>query len=133
MKVGVVGSRNYMNSRKIKDFLSMLKKKFGDDLIVISAGTKTGAEPVIRKNSIAFGINFKEYNPAHTARTLYSAMPEGYYGKPYHASQFAHRNMLLAKEVDVLVVFKSIGDKDTIYDSTIKQVQKLNKPVTIIT
>tara|TARA_R100000541_G_scaffold753_1_gene4321 strand:+ start:22864 stop:23268 length:405 start_codon:yes stop_codon:yes gene_type:complete len=133
MKVAIIGSRMYENTRKMKDTLFQLKRKFGDKLIIISGGAKDGADKFARKYSLEFGIKYKEFNPAHTIKNLYSAMSEIYYEKPYHVSQFHHRNMLIARDCDVMIAFISNGDeKSSGSMSAIKQAKKLNKPVTII-
>ena len=133
MKVALIGSRDYANIRRIKDTLFQLKQRFGSNLIVISGGAKYGADKYARKYALEFGIQYKEFNPAHTTKNLYSAMSDDYYGKPYHVSQFHHRNMLIARDCDVMIAF--IGNNDTSNGSmsAIKKAKKLNKSVTIIT
>ena len=132
MKVAIIGSRHYENVRKIKDALFQLKQRFGNELIVISGGAQYGADKFARKYSLEFGIKYQEYNPAHTTKNLYSAMSDNYYDKPYHVSQFHHRNMLIAKACDVMMAFIPNGDDANGSLSAIKKVKKLNKPVTII-
>ena len=133
MKVAIIGSRMYENTRKMKDTLCQLKRKFGDTLIIISGGAKDGADKFARKYALEFGIKYKEFNPAHTIKNLYSAMSEIYYEKPYHVSQFHHRNMLIARDCDVMIAFIANGDEKTSGSmSAIKQAKKLNKPVTIV-
>ena len=133
MKVALIGSRDYANVRRIKDTLFQLKQRFANDLIVISGGAKYGADKYARKYALEFGIQYKEFNPAHTTKNLYSAMSDDYYNKPYHVSQFHHRNMLIARDCDVMIAF--IGDNDISNGSmsAIKKAKKLNKAVTIIT
>jgi predicted Rossmann fold nucleotide-binding protein DprA/Smf involved in DNA uptake len=132
MKVAIIGSRNYENTRKIKDVLFQLKQKFGDNLIVVSGGAKDGADKFARKYALEFGIKYKEFNPAHTTKNLYSAMSDTYYNKPYHVSQFHHRNMLIARDCDVMMAFIPNGDSSNGSMSAIKNAKKLNKRVTII-
>ena len=132
MKVAVVGSRDYQNIRKIKDTLFQLKQKFGDKLIIISGGAKYGADKFARKYALEFGMRYREFNPAHTTKNLYSAMSDDYYDKPYHVSQFHHRNMLIARDCDVMMAFIGQQDSSNGSMSAIKQAKKLNKPVTII-
>ena len=122
MKVAMIGSREYENTRKIKDALFQLKQKFGDALIVISGGAQYGADKFVRKFALEFGIKYKEFNPAHTTKNLYSAMSDNYYNKTYHVSQFHHRNMFIPN-----------GAVPNGSESAIKSTKKLNKPVTIIT
>jgi len=133
MKVALVGSREYENIRKVKDTLFQLKQKFGDKLIIISGGAKDGADKYARKYALEFGIKYREFNPAHTIKNLYSAMSETYYEKPYHVSQFHHRNMLIARDCNVMIAFIYQGHDSNGSMSAIKQAKKLNKPVTIIT
>ena len=132
MKVALIGSRDYANIRRIKDTLFQLKQKFKTDLIVISGGAKYGADKFARKYALEFGIRYKEFNPAHTTKNLYSAMSEDYYSKPYHVSQFHHRNMLIARDCDVMIAFISEQESSNGSMSAIKKAKKLNKPVTII-
>ena len=132
MKVALVGSRHYQNIRKVKDTLFQLKQKFAGDLIIISGGAKDGADKFARKYALEFGIKYKEFNPAHTTKNLYSAMSEDYYEKPYHVSQFHHRNMLIARDCDVMIAFIANGDTANGSMSAIKNAKKMNKPVTIV-
>jgi predicted Rossmann-fold nucleotide-binding protein len=132
MKVALIGSRDYANIRRIKDTLFQLKQKFKTDLIIISGGAKYGADKFARKYALEFGIRYKEFNPAHTIKNLYSAMSDDYYGKPYHVSQFHHRNMLIARDCDVMIAFISNQESSNGSISAIKKAKKLNKPVTII-
>jgi predicted Rossmann fold nucleotide-binding protein DprA/Smf involved in DNA uptake len=132
MKVAIVGSRDYQNIRKIKDTLFQLKQKFRDELIIISGGAKYGADKFARKYALEFGMKYKEFNPAHTTKNLYSAMSDTYYEKPYHVSQFHHRNMLIARDCDVMIAFIGNADSSNGSMSAIKQAKKLNKPVTIV-
>ena len=133
MKVALIGSRDYANIRRIKDTLFQLKQRFGQDLIIISGGAKYGADKYARKYALEFGIQYKEFNPAHTTKNLYSAMSDDYYNKPYHVSQFHHRNMLIARDCDVMMAFIGNNDVSNGSMSAIKKAKKLNKPVTIIT
>ena len=132
MKVAVIGSRDYQNIRKIKLTLFELKRKFGDKLIIISGGAKYGADKFARKYALEFGMRYREFNPAHTTKNLYSAMSDSYYEKPYHVSQFHHRNMLIARDCNVMIAFIPNGESSNGSMSAIKQAKKLNKPVTII-
>ena len=132
MKVALVGSREYENIRKVKDTLFQLKQKFGDKLIIISGGAKDGADKYARKYALEFGIKYREFNPAHTIKNLYSAMSETYYERPYHVSQFHHRNMLIARDCNVMMAFIQNGVSSNGSMSAVKQAKKLNKPVTIV-
>ena len=109
MKIAIIGSRQYENVRKIKNLLTDLKRKFGE-----------------------FEIEYKEYNPAHTPKNLYSAMSEHYYDKPYHVSQFHHRNNLIAKNCDYMIALIPNGSTANGSESAIKSAQKHEKKVVIL-
>lgn len=133
MKIAIIGSRTYENTRKIKTLLTDLKRLFGDELTIISGGAPDGADKHVKKFAIEFGIDYKEYNPAHTPKNLYSAMSEHYYGKPYHVSQFHHRNNLIAKNCDTMIALIPEGDTTKGSESAIQSAQKHNKKVVILT
>jgi hypothetical protein len=59
-------------------------------------------------------------------------MSEEYYNKPYHVSQFHHRNMLLAKDCDVMMAFVD-GEVTNGTKSAIQAAKRLGKKVVIIT
>lgn len=133
MKIAIIGSRTYENARKVKTLLSDLKRRFGNELTVISGGCPDGADKYVKKFSIEFEIDYKEYNPAHTPKNLYSAMSEHYYGKPYHVSQFHHRNNLIAKNCDMMIALIPEGESAKGSESAIQSAQKHNKKVVILT
>ena len=132
MKVAVIGSRDYQNVRKVKDTLFQLKQKFDNKLIIISGGAKYGADKFARKYALEFGIKYKEFNPAHTTKNLYSAMSDDYYDKPYHVSQFHHRNNLIAKNCDCMIALVPNGATANGSESAIKSAQKHEKKVVIL-
>lgn len=131
-KVAIIGNRTYENVRKIQDLLSDLKRKFGNELMIISGGCRDGADKYVKKYALEFGIQYKEFNPAHTPRNLYSAMSEEYYGKPYHVSQFHHRNLLIARTCDVMIALIPDGVKADGSESAIKSAKRFKKKVVII-
>lgn len=132
MKVAIIGSRLYSNTRRVREIITSLKQKFGEDLIVISGGCKDGADKYVRKYAIEFGVKYQEYNPAHTPRNLYSAMHDEYYSKPYHVSQFHHRNMLLAKACDKMIALIPNGAEADGTMSAIVSAKKLGKSVVVM-
>ena len=46
--------------RKIKNLLTDLRRKFGNELIVISGGAKDGADKHVKKYALEFEIEYKE-------------------------------------------------------------------------
>jgi hypothetical protein len=131
MKVAIIGSRTYENRLKIKEMIYKLKIAFGDKLEIVSGGAKDGADRYAKKYSLELGVDYKEFNPAHTNKNLYSAMPENYYGKPYHVSQLFHRNSLIVQYSDKIIAFRSEGSSGGT-DHVISESIKYKKPYVII-
>jgi hypothetical protein len=131
-KVAVIGSTGWQNKRKVQQTLQELKKKFQDDLIVIGAGGNEGANHMVRKYAIEFGIDYREFNPSFSGYNLYSAMPETYYGKSYHFSQLHHRMKLIAQQCDYMMILTSETSLDPVLKTAFTNVKKLEKPVVIL-
>lgn len=131
IKIAIIGSRVYENKRKIRDMIFKLKNTFGDTLEIVSGGSQNGADKYAKKFAIEFGVTYREFNPAHTVKNLYSVMSESYYSKPYHVSQLFHRNELIAKYCDKMICFRSEG-KSSGSDHAVNMALKHSKPVVII-
>ena len=132
MKIGIVGSREYQNFRKVKDTIFALKNKFGKDLTIVSGGCRDGADKFAKKFAIELECNYIEFNPAHTPKNLYSALHENYYGKIYQPKNFFHRNKMLAKYVDCLIAFVPKNGIANGSANTISEAKKYKKKVVII-
>jgi hypothetical protein len=132
MNIGIIGSKHYENIRKIKDLLTTLKAKFGNDLIIITGGNTTGAEKYVKKYALEFNIQYKEFNSANTQFNLYSVMSEDYYGKPWHGSQHAHRYMLLGRNVDSLIILTTRNETIDTFKMAIDTVNKRMKKVVVM-
>lgn len=132
MRIGIIGSREYQNFRKVKDTIFKLKQKFEESLTIVSGGCQNGADKFAKKYAIELGCSYIEYNPAHTPKNLYSALSENYYGKKYSPKNFFHRNKMIASTCEYLIAFipKDSISKGT--ENTIKETKKLNKRVVII-
>ena len=132
MKVGIVGSRRYENRKKIKDFIFELRRKFGNDLIVISGGCKNGADKYAKKYALELDVQYEEYPPFHEVHNLYCVLPEILYGKPYKVSNYFARNKQIAKNSDMVVAFIPENIQSNGTDSTLKYAKKFNKKTLII-
>lgn len=129
-KVAIIGSRTYNNKDKIREMIWTLKNKLGN-VEIVSGGATNGADKWARKYAIELGVDYIEFNPAHTVKNLYSAMPDAYYSQPYHVSQLFHRNELLILYSDRVIAFRSSG-KSSGTDHAIQMAEKYNKPYIII-
>jgi hypothetical protein len=131
-RVAVVGNTNWQNKRKVQETLQMLKRKFAEELIVVGAGGNEGANSMVRKYALEFGIDYEEYNPSFSGYNIYSAMPESYYGKPYHFSQLHHRMKLIAERCDYMMILTNEMQLDPVLQTAWTKTKKLNKPVVIL-
>ena len=136
MIVGMVGSREYMNYIKIKEFLFKLKQEYKDDLVIVSGGCKKGADYLVKKiTKWKLGIKYVEFPPFHEQWTMDckdNGVPKYMYGKPYKTKYFFSRNIQIAKYCDILVAFIPNEVKANGTKHTIKEMEKLNKPVMIV-
>jgi hypothetical protein len=131
-RVAVIGNTNWQNRRKIQETLQMLKKKFDDNLVIVGAGGNEGANSMVRKYTLEFGLQYEEYNPSFSGYNVYSAMPESYYGKPYHFSQLHHRMKLIAERCDYMMIMTNEMQLDPVLQTAWSKTKKLNKPVVIL-
>lgn len=131
-RVAVIGNTSWQNKRKVQETLQMLKRKFGDELVVVGAGGNEGANSMVRKYTLEFGLQYEEYNPSFSGYNIYSAMPESYYGKPYHFSQLHHRMKLIAERCDYMMILTNEMQLDPVLQTAWSKTKKLNKPVVIL-
>jgi|TARA_B100000073_G_scaffold308165_1_gene278998 predicted Rossmann fold nucleotide-binding protein DprA/Smf involved in DNA uptake len=133
MKIGIIGSRNYENKRKIKQTIFQLKNKFGKDLVIFSGGCPDGADKYAKKYALELDCKYIEVNPSHTVKNLYSYMREDWYGKKYSPKNFYVRNKILAKSIDRLIAFVEDGDAAKGTANTVNYAVEFNKKVIVIT
>jgi len=131
-RVAVIGNTGWQNRRKVQETLQQLKQRFGDELIVIGAGGQEGANSMVRKYTLEFGITYEEYNPSFSGYNMYSAMPESYYGKSYHFSQLHHRMKLIAERCDYMMILTNEDALDPVLKTAYTNINKLKKPVVIL-
>ena len=131
-RVAVIGNTGWQNRRKVQDTLQQLKHRFGTELVVIGAGGQEGANSMVRKYTLEFGITYEEYNPSFSGYNMYSAMPESYYGKSYHFSQLHHRMKLIAERCDYMMIMTNEDALDPVLKTAYTNINKLKKPVVIL-
>ena len=128
LRIGITGSKLCESKIKIKEFIFNLRKQHEGEIEIVSLGEQFGADKYIKRYALEFGYTYREMNPAHTNKNLYSIMNEGWYGKPYSHKNVFLRDKLFAQMVDVAVVFEA--DKKT--ENIIKQFHKLKKKIVVI-
>jgi len=131
MKVAVIGNKDWQNKRKVQETLRRLKTQF-DEVQIIGAGGSEGANNMVRKYALEFGMNYKEYNPSYSGYNLYSAMPKTYYGKSYHFSQLHHRMKLIAENCDYMIIMTNENKMDPVLKTAYSNINKLKKPVVLL-
>jgi len=131
-RVAVIGNTNWQNKRKVQETLRNLKQKFGNELIVLGGGGTEGANSMVRKFTLEFGMQYEEYNPSFSGYNVHSAMPESYYGKSYHFSQLHHRMKLIAERCDYMIIMNNESQLDPVLKTAYTNTKKLEKPVVIL-
>jgi predicted Rossmann-fold nucleotide-binding protein len=131
-RVAVIGNMHWQNKRKIQETLQKLRAKLEDELIVVGAGGNEGANKMVKKYAIEFGMQYEEFNPSFSGYNMYSAMPESYYGKSYHFSQLHHRMKLIAERCDYMMILNNESKLDPVLQTAYNNVKKLEKPVVIL-
>ena len=131
MKIAIIGNKEWQNKRKVQEILNKLRSDY-ENPIIIGAGGKEGANFMVRKYALEFGMNYEEYNPSYSGHNLYSALPEAYYGKNYHFSQLLHRMRLLAENCDYMILLNNQKELNPQLKTAYNKINKLNKPVVIL-
>jgi|TARA_R100000081_G_scaffold71143_1_gene38037 predicted Rossmann fold nucleotide-binding protein DprA/Smf involved in DNA uptake len=133
MKVAIIGSRSYTNSRKVKDFIFKLKENFGDELEIVSGGQKEGSDGYAKKFALELDVKYSEFPPQHYPYNIHCVRPKFEYGRKYYVSNYFKRNKQIANYSDRVVAFVSNSKNITSGTlSTLKYAEKLNKKSIII-
>jgi predicted Rossmann fold nucleotide-binding protein DprA/Smf involved in DNA uptake len=131
-KVGIVGSRRYLNKKKIKEFVFKLMEKFGDDVEIVSGGCKYGADKYAKKFALEFDMKYVEFPPLHEAYNQHCILERDDYGKPYAVWNYFKRNKQIAEYSDYVVAFIPEGIKSNGTMNTVEHATEMNKKVVII-
>ena len=132
MKIAVVGSREYENKTKIKEFVLTLKKKFGERLEIVSGGQIKGADGIAKKEALEYEIDYKEFAPAHYKYNIHCALPRKFYGAAYSTGHYHIRNDQLAKYSDMIIAFIPEGVESNGTKDTLKRGKKYGKKTIVI-
>ena len=128
-RVGIVGSREYTNRRKIKQFVYKLKEKFGEDVEIISGGQKQGADGYAKKFALEFDMKYVEFPPRHYTYNQHCILEESHYGKRYYPKNFFDRNKQIVEYSDYIVAFMIKDKQSSGTMNTIETAQKMNKKI----
>ena len=129
MTIGITGSNKYENKRKIKQFLFKFKDQ--PKIEIVCRGNRDGADKYVKKYALEFGLNYIEVPVAHTARSLYSQLPDAYFNKPFSIRNYFIQQNIYIKQCDKFIIFGTQGDK--IINNLLNAINKLEKNIIIIT
>jgi hypothetical protein len=125
MTIAIIGGERYDDIRKLREFIFNIKVKLGTNVKIATRGKRIGTEYWVKKYALDFGLGYVEYNVAHTHRTLYSGMPDTYYDKEYHPTQFLHQYDCVVKHCDKIVYFGGIKKSEKAhFDRVLKRYRK---------
>ena len=125
MKIGIIGSPDCY-SPKLKQILVKLHETYGNTAEIVTGGNKSGVEYNAKKIALELGFNYKEFNPAYSIQTGFSAMTESYYSKKWHPTHDIGRYRKLVEYCDAVIIFQN---SDKIIESTGKYAEKKSKKI----
>lgn len=129
--LGVSGAKTFENKRKIREFLWSVRNVPG--LEIVGLGDKYGADKHVKKYALELGLPYKEMNPAHTVKNLYSLMSESYYEKPYTPKNFHQQTKIFSQYIRSCVLFDDTNLADKKVKNIVTQLTKSKKKTIIIT
>ena len=131
IKIGLVGSRNYTDKRKIKDVLFQIKEQH-ENVEIVSGGQKLGADGIVKKYALEFDMNYVEFPPSHYQHNMHCKLPAKSFNKPYYISNYFKRNKQIAEYSNIIVAFIPDGVESRGTMDTVGHAEKLKKLVKII-
>jgi hypothetical protein len=131
IKIGIVGSREYINKQRVIEIVDQCIQKYGKELMIISGGAR-GADTLGKEVALEKELLYKEYNPAHEAWNQWSGKPKEFYGKAFSKGHYFERNTFIAQDIDILFAFIPINHQSNGTQDTIKKAESLGKIVFII-
>ena len=132
MRIAIIGSREYENRRKSKDFIFKLRQQYGEDTIIVSGGCKQGADKYAKKYTLELGLQYEEYPPFHEVHNLYCVLPKSRYSKDFNMRNFFVRNKIIAQASDYVVAFIPDGVEAKGTNNTLQYAKKFDKKTIII-
>ena len=132
MRVGITGSREYTDRRKIFDFVGLCKNKFKDEVEIVSGGCPDGADRYAKEAALELGVKYVEFPPYHARWNAYCNEPEYLFGRPYDIKYFHIRNQKIVEYSDKIAAFIPPNHESRGTNSTLRFAKKFDKPYIII-
>jgi hypothetical protein len=130
IKVAILGSDTYENTKKIKNHIYLWKQDFEDNLTIVGGGGKYGAEKYVKEFCLEFGIQYQEIPPFHYKWNQYCLLGEHKYNKKYNIKHYFVQNKLIVDSVDLVVFFEN--DKETTKLKDLKRYTEKQKKSLVI-
>jgi 3-deoxy-D-arabino-heptulosonate 7-phosphate (DAHP) synthase len=117
---------------KIKNFIFKLKDQTQEAITIVGLGDRNGADKYVKKFALELGYEYREMNPAHTTKNLYSLMTESYYDKPYQPKNLHQQAKIFSNFVDSCVLFDDTNQQDKKVNNLLKHLNKARKRTVIV-
>ena len=132
IKIGIVGSRNYTDKKKIKELIFEIKEKYGNEVEIVSGGQRDGADGLAKKFALEFNMRYVEFPPSHYSHNMHCKLPASKYSKPYYISNYFKRNKQIAEYSNIIIAFIPDGVESRGTMDTVGHAEKLKKMIKII-
>ena len=129
IRIGMIGSREYTDKRKIKDTLFDIKQK-SEDVQIVSGGQLQGADGIVKKYALEFDMDYVEFPPSHYRHNMHCKLSARHYNKPYYISNYFKRNKQIAEYCHMVIGFIYVYIKEFYMDyklTSVKILQDLYK------
>lgn len=128
MKVGITGSNNYQNKRKIKDFLFNIKNEYDNNILIATRANDLGADRIIKQIcKWELGIDYTEFPPLFkpwNPDCEKNGQNKYKYNKNYSARYYIIRDLQFIDFCNSFVIFV---EKNTEDNNIKKFIKRLNK------
>lgn len=134
MKIGVIGSREWVDRARLYAYLAELVNPETD--IIVSGGQPKGADGMAKDWALENGManHYREHAPAHFRWNRYCVKGPEHYQKPYRVSHYNERNRDIAEDSDVILAFipaqKGYNSRGTM--NTCGHMKQFGKTVVIV-
>jgi len=132
VKIAIVGSRDYTNKSKIKDFIYKLKEEHGKLIEIVSGGAKYGADKYARKYALELNMKYTEFPPYHEPHNIYCVENRFKYDKKYNVKHYFIRNEEIVKYSDAVIAFITDGEMSSGTNNTIGHAKRHKKKYILI-
>lgn len=129
--VGITGSKDWVEVKKIKEFIFYLKNKYKEDLTIITCGERDGVDFIVKKICNNLDVNYKETRPGDYSWNSYCMEGPYYYNKKKYPNNVFIRNTKFISYCDIIVVFINESSNNYVLTHLIENANKKNKKIII--